>query len=164
MPRRQVLARVLQLAACMGVRRVDLVNAWRVDKSHLASHALAPAAMRHNLVLGCEQGGSTRLPRIALHRLLMPFVRGPLGERLARGATRPIIAHPRAAMALEQAVPPGASESVILAIGPERGFIEREVETFAALGFAPVALGARVLRVETALTAALAQLELLRRL
>jgi RsmE family RNA methyltransferase len=50
-----------------------------------------------------------------------------------------------------------------LAIGPEGGWIEREVGTFAARGFAIVSLGAPVLRVEVALAAALGQLALLLR-
>lgn len=161
-PRPKVLARVLQTAACMGVRRIDLVNAWRVDKSYLHSQHLEEGALRHNLLLGCEQGGTTWLPELALHRLLMPFVRGPLAERV-RGQNS-IIAHPPAERTIEAVVAPGAAAPVIAAIGPEGGWIDREIDSFAGMGFAPVALGQHIWRVETAVSALLAQLELLRRL
>jgi hypothetical protein len=52
---------------------------------------------------------------------------------------------------------------VEIAIGPEGGWIDRELETFQEAGFQPVRLGPWILRVETAVTAALAQIELLRR-
>jgi RsmE family RNA methyltransferase len=50
-----------------------------------------------------------------------------------------------------------------VAIGPEGGWIAREVETFTARGFAPVSLGPPILRVETAVAAALGQLMMLHR-
>ena len=62
-----------------------------------------------------------------------------------------------------EAAPFPASAPTTLAIGPEGGWIEREVETFAARGFAIVALGDAVLRTEAAVAGALAQLALLAR-
>ena len=47
---------------------------------------------------------------------------------------------------------------MILAIGPEGGFVEYEVEKFMKAGFEGVHLGERILRVETAVTALLARL------
>jgi 16S rRNA (uracil1498-N3)-methyltransferase len=161
-PRPKALARVLQTAACMGVRRIDLVNAWRVDKSYLRSQQMEEGALRHNLLLGCEQGGTTWLPELALHRLLMPFLRGPLAERVGAETACSIIAHPPAERMIESAVAPGTP--VIAAIGPEGGWIDREIDSFTRMGFAPVALGRHIWRVETAVSALLAQLELLRRL
>jgi len=72
-----------------------------------------------------------------------------------------LIAHP-GAPPIEAALPGAAP--VVLAIGPEGGWIDREVETFVARGFTAVSLGAPILRVETAVAAALGQLLVLRRL
>jgi len=58
----------------------------------------------------------------------------------------------------------GPSAPLVLAIGPEGGWIEREVDTFVARGFHPVSLGTPILRVETAVAAALGQLLVLARL
>ena len=53
---------------------------------------------------------------------------------------------------------------VTLAIGPEGGWIDRELASLAGLGFRAVRLGAAVLRADTAVAALLAQIDLLRRL
>jgi len=53
--------------------------------------------------------------------------------------------------------------SVIAAIGPERGWVDREVATFVERGFAVVDIGGPILRVEAAVAALLGQLLLLLR-
>jgi len=52
---------------------------------------------------------------------------------------------------------------VVLAIGPEGGWIDRELETFIARGFRPFSIGTGILRSEAAVAAALGQLALLER-
>ncbi len=52
--------------------------------------------------------------------------------------------------------PPSPAESVILLLGPAGGWDDTEVEAAAAAGFAPVGLGPRVLRSETAAISAVA--------
>ncbi len=161
LPRPKAVGRVLQAVASMGVRRVDLVNAWRVDKTYFSSRRLDPEALAHECWLGCEQGAHTYLPEVKLHPLLMPF----LHESLApRAKTRPILVfEPRAEAPLEHAMGPGTRSAVAL-IGPEGGWIHRELAALERLGGLAVSLGERVLRTEVAAVAALAQLELLRRL
>ncbi len=157
-PRPKVLTRVVETAASFGVARIDLTNAWRVDKSYLASPRLETDALAYALRFGAEQGATTHIPPLAVHDRLMPLLdaRWPAP---AAGATR-LLAHPGA--------PPIESVALtwplVLAIGPEGGWIEREIETFTARGFTAVSLGAPVLRVEAALATALGQLMLLRRL
>jgi RsmE family RNA methyltransferase len=161
LPRPKALARALQTAATLGVAHIDLVNAWRVDKSYFRSPALAPEALDHQLRLGCEQGATTWLPTVAVHRLLMPYVR----EQLAPPDPRTRVAlHPTAAAPLECALPRAPAARIVAAIGPEGGWIERELATLADCGFALTRLGASILRTETAIAALLSQLELLRRL
>src|SRR5690606_7415703 len=109
----------------------------------------------------CEQGGFTHVPKVALHPRLMALLEHPPGW--PDDALR-LVAHPRAGVPLEAALAPGDRRPVVLAIGPEGGFIDRELATFAARGFQPVSLAAGVLRTEHALVAALAQIELLARL
>ena len=73
-------------------------------------------------------------------------------------------AHPQAGPALESVVAPGCSEPVLVAVGPEGGWIPREVETFPRFGFSVVRLGESVLRTEHAVAVLLGQLGLLGRL
>jgi RsmE family RNA methyltransferase len=156
-PRPKVLTRTIEALASFAVERVTLTNAWRVDKSYLSSPRLEPAALAHAARLGAEQGVTTHVPRILLYRRLMEL----LDTRFAKpGDDLRIIAHPTGAP-MERVV--GGDPFVTLAIGPEGGWIERELETFVARGFVPVSLGAPILRVETAVAAALGQLTLMRR-
>jgi 16S rRNA (uracil1498-N3)-methyltransferase len=157
-PRPKVLTRVVETAAAFGVARIELTNAWRVDKSYLRSPRLAPDALALAARLGAEQGATTHVPPIAVHHRLMAL----LDARWPGPPAVKLIAHP-AAPPIETAVP-GLTAELILAIGPEGGWIAREVDTFVARGFSPVSLGAAILRVDTAVAAALGQLVLLRRL
>jgi 16S rRNA (uracil1498-N3)-methyltransferase len=162
-PRPKVLSRLLEHAAAWAVRRIDLVNAWRVDKSYLGSSRLGDAAIADAIRLGAEQGATTHLPEVAIHPRLMAFL-DDVHPTTAPVAARRLIAHARGGVALEAALPAGEVRPVVIAIGPEGGWIDREVDTFVARGFATVALGPAILRVEAAVTAALAQISLLRRL
>ena len=161
LPRPAVLHRVLQTVAAMGVGRLELLAAWRVEKSFFSSPALCEPAIRKHLLLGAEQAMTTRLPQVEIRRLLVPFVR-ELGQR--RDPPRRLLAHPEAARTFESVFSLARGERLEIAIGPEGGWIDREVETFRQAGFEPFSLGPWVLRVEAAVTAALAQAELLRRL
>ena len=158
MPRPKVLTRVIETAAAFGVARIDLTNAWRVDKSYLSSPRLEPDALALAARLGAEQGVTTHVPTIVLYRRLMELLdtRWP-----APGDDLRLVAHPTGTP-LERVV--GSDAPITLAIGPEGGWIQRELDTFVARGFKPVSLGAPILRVETAVAAALGQLVLLRRL
>ena len=157
-PRPKVLSRVIEAAAAFGVARIELTNAWRVDKSYLSSPRLEPTALALAARLGAEQGATTHLPAIAIHRRLMAL----LDARWPGPPAVKLIAHP-GAPPIERVVS-GPPVPLALAIGPEGGWIERELETFVARGWAPVSLGAPILRVETAVAAALGQLLVLRRL
>ncbi len=160
LPRPAVLHRVLQSCAAMGVGRLDLVNAWRVEKSFFSSPALAEEAIRRHLWLGAEQGATTHLPPVAIHRRLMSLLDARwAADAHGRPATR-LLAHP-GAPPIEQAA---LTWPLVLAIGPEGGWIQREIDTFVERGFAPVSIGAPILRVEAALSATLGQLLVLRRL
>ena len=157
-PRPKVLTRVIETAAAFGVARIELTNAWRVDKSYLDSPRLDADALGEAARLGAEQGVTTHLPRIAIHRRLMAL----LDARWPGPPAVKLIAHP-GAPPIEHAVT-GPAAPLVLAIGPEGGWIQREVDTFIARGFTPVSLGAPILRVETAVSAALGQLLVLHRL
>lgn len=152
LPRPKVLNRVVAAAASMGVKRIFLINAWRVDKSYWATPRLTAANLREQALLGLEQAKDTGLPSIETRRLFRRFVEQEL-PAIAEGSRR-FVAHPRSAEQCPRAV----QTPVTLAIGPEGGFIDAEIESLRRIGFAPVALGPRILRVETAVAAVLGRL------
>ena len=144
LPRPKVIKRVLLSIASLGVKHLYLINGFRVEKSYWQSPALSPASIREALILGLEQACDTRLPEVVLRPLFKPFVEDEL-PTLVRG-TLALVAHPGAANRCPHAI----AKPVILVIGPEGGFIPYELEKLIEAGCRPVQVGARILRVETA--------------
>lgn len=152
LPRPKALKRVLQSVAALGVKRLTLVNSARVEKSYWSSPLLAEDALRAQLVLGLEQACDTVLPQVAVRPRFKPFVEDELAA-LAAGATA-LVAHPAAGAAC----PRDIHAPVLLAVGPEGGFVDYEVALLAANGCRPVTLGPRRLRVEHVIPALIGRL------
>ncbi|MGH0035794.1 MAG: 16S rRNA (uracil(1498)-N(3))-methyltransferase [Myxococcota bacterium] len=156
LPRPRVLRRVLVAVASLGVEELVLLNSWRVEKSYWQSDSLDAPRIEAQLRLGLELAGDTRLPRVRLERLFRPFVEGALSEEAAD--RRSFVAHPAA----PRACPRGIDGPATLAVGPEGGFIQAELDSFGRAGFETVclggALGDRVLGVETAVAALVSRL------
>lgn len=150
LPRPKVMDRVIASAASMGVKRIFLINSWRVEKSYWKSPKLAH--LRDAAIAGLEQARDTVMPQIETRRLFRPFVEQELPAIAAN--TRKLVAHPGAPNECPRAV----REPVTLAIGPEGGFIAEEVASLQRIGFEPVTIGPRILRVETAVAAILGRL------
>lgn len=157
-PRPKVLTRVIETAASFGVKRIDLTNSWRVEKAYLSSPRLSPEALGYAVRFGAEQGATTHLAPVELHERLMGLLDARWASPAAAPATK-LIAHPGAPPIEDAAL----TWPLVLALGPEGGWIQRELDTFGERGFTPVSIGAPILRVEAALSAVLGQLLLLRR-
>lgn len=151
LPRPPSLRKILQQATALGVKRFLFFASARVEKSYWQSSALRADALREQLLLGLEQAGDTCVPELAFERSFRRFVVERL-PALADGA--PIFAaHPGHA-ALEL----GAAQRCALVLGPEGGFLDDELAALEHVGARVVGLGARVLRVETAVVALLSRL------
>lgn len=159
LPRPKVAARILEAATTFGVRSIALINSWRVDKSYFASPLLAPTAIEGALWRGAEQGKITHLPAVAIYNRFMAFIEAAPVASLA------MVCHPGAPHTVRSAcceasqAPISLHAPAVIVIGPEGGFIDRELQTFAERGFIQVALSAATLRCEQAVCAALTQLE-----
>ena len=154
LPRPRMLARTLENITALGVKHVTLLNTRRVEKSYWQSPELAREKIDQHLWLGLEQTRDTRWPTIQLEPLFKPFVEDRLPTLL--DGKQGLIAHPHT----EQECPRGLpmDTPTVMAIGPEGGFIPYEVEQLTAAGLAPVHIGPRILRVETAVVALLSRL------
>jgi RsmE family RNA methyltransferase len=150
LPRPPMLRRIVMHATTMGVKALVLLHTARVEKSFWGSHSLQPAKLEEQLRLGLEQARDTVLPRVELRRRFRPFVE----DELARWEGRKLVAH------LEPGAqaPVASREPTTVIVGPEGGLLPFEVELLRAAGCVAVSLGARVLRVETAVVALLAKL------
>ena len=144
LPRPKVLNRVIAGATSLGIKRIVLINAWRVEKSYWSSPRLTPENLRTQSILGLEQARDTVLPSIDTRRLFRPFVEDELPSIAA--ATRALVAHPHAS----EECPRDVREPVTLVIGPEGGVIDAEIASLERIGFTPISIGERILSVETA--------------
>lgn len=158
LPRPIMLQRILKQATVLGVRRFHLTRSRRVEKSFFHSPVLHPDKIRTFLLEGMEQAMDTWLPEVTLHHQFKPFIEEVLPTLEGQG----LIAHPKAEGTLASMPVSGdAGQRLLLAVGPEGGWSEYEVGRFLAHGFYGFTMGSRILHVDTATVALLAQLQLL---
>jgi len=144
LPRPNMLKRSLQNMAALGIKEIYLIHSRRVEKSFWSSPLLKKEAIENELVLGLEQAKDTVLPNVYLRQQFKPFVEDELAD-LAKGR-RALVAHPSDN---SQSVSCCQAPSLV-AIGPEGGFIDYEVDLMQQAGLKSYSLGPRILRVETA--------------
>jgi 16S rRNA (uracil1498-N3)-methyltransferase len=152
LPRPKSLRRVLHAATTLGVKRILLMESWRVDKSYWQSPLLSPDAIRSVLLLGLEQAIDTVLPTVEIKRRFRPFVEDEV-PALIHGTTA-LVAHPGAA----DTMPAETPEPMTLFVGPDRGFTPFEIDLLVSNGVGARRLGSRVLRVDEAVPALLGRL------
>ena len=159
LPRPIMLQRILKQATVLGVRRFHLIRSAKVEKSFFQSPVLQPEKIKSLLLEGLEQAMDTRLPEVIVHHRFKPFVEDVVPQLKGQG----IIAHPGVSTTLADVFPGrGRAQKMLLAVGPEGGWNDFELECFAKQGFAGFSMGSRILHVDTAVVALLAQLQLLR--
>jgi 16S rRNA (uracil1498-N3)-methyltransferase len=124
-------------------RSAPLPSGERGDKRRAHWKGIAVAA--------CEQCGRNRIPHVASPETWR--------EWLAAWRGAGIVLVPDAATSLVALLPP--QPPIALAIGPEGGFSDREIDAARRRGFHAVSFGPRVLRTETAAVAALTALQML---
>ena len=136
----------------MGVKRLYLINTWRVEKSYWQTPWLSDSNIREQFILGLEQGCDTALPEIIIKKRFKPFVEDELPNIISN--TKALVAHPIGSTPF----PVALNQQTTLAVGPEGGFIDYEVTKLVEAGFESITLGNRILRVETAIPVLLSKL------
>jgi 16S rRNA (uracil1498-N3)-methyltransferase len=149
LPRPKMLKRVLIGAASMGVKKIILMNSFKVERSYWQSPALQKDNIEEQLILGLEQARDTIMPEVVLRQRFKPFVEDELPGIIEY--TLPLLADPSGPVPCPREV----SGPVTLVVGPEGGFTAYEVEKLVSIGFSAVNAGDRILRVETAVPALL---------
>ena len=156
LPRPKVLRRLWAQLAALGVGRIVLTNAARVERHYFDTHVVEASTYRALLVEGLQQAADTRLPRVSIHRQFKILVEDEL-DALSGDATR-LVAHPGRHPSLLTAAGASPRRRTLLAIGPEGGWNDFELDLLTRHGFAIVSMGPRILRTDTACVALLALL------
>ena len=164
-PRPRVMKRLLPQLASLGVGRIFLVGAKKVEKDFWGATLLKPENYHPLLIDGLMQAGTSILPTRETRRNVRKFVKEEL-DALWPEAKR-IVAHPYGASedfrrktldAISSLKSNVSSPRLLLAIGPEGGWTDDEVALLEEHGFARYSLGSRIFRTDTATIALLAQL------
>jgi len=134
----------------LGVSRIVPVIARRTD-AHLAAAAAKRSERWRRIALqASEQSRRATPPEISVPTKLQEAV------TLTRNALRIVLAESEQQTLLRDVLAPHSEGEILLAIGPEGGWIEDEVRLFQKAGWHSASLGPTILRAETAAIAATA--------
>ena len=159
LPRPIMLKRILSQMTALGVGVIHLIHANRVEKSFWEASIVAEKGFRPFLLQGLEQAVDTRLPKICLHRRFRPFVEDYYPSIRDRYHYH-LLAHPGGQTMVYKKIACGPGRA-ILAVGPEGGWVDYEVQKFREQGFTECSIGERILKVDTAAIALHARISLL---
>jgi RsmE family RNA methyltransferase len=150
LPRPQTARDILRDATTLGVAAIHFVATEKSEPSYAQSTLWHSGEWRRHVLAGAAQAFSTQVPHVTFAHALAEVL-----AALAPGGHRLALDNYEASRALRTCNPLD-DKPVALALGPERGWGARDRELLRAAGFALVHLGERVLRLETAVVAALA--------
>jgi 16S rRNA U1498 N3-methylase RsmE len=174
-PRPIQLRRLLRDLSNLGVEAIDLAGTELGEGSYRKTKLLDDGGARAALIEGAVQARDTTIPALLVFESLeewlraAPWEKPPGGEAVFSGAGEagrglfgragsrpsPLL------IAADNVRPEGAMSRLsptlrpaVLAVGPERGWSDRERELLERAGFLRLSLGERALRTETACVAA----------
>ncbi|MBP5322025.1 MAG: RNA methyltransferase [Kiritimatiellae bacterium] len=148
LPRPKVMKRLWAQLAALGVGRIFLLNAAKVEKCYFSSQWLDPAEYRPLLIEGLMQCGTTRLPEVTVCPRFKPFIEDDFDRLFANQPLRLIADPAPTPTPLDQ--PFTTPARPLLAVGPEGGWSDYERARLTEKGFRPFSLGSRILRTDTA--------------
>lgn len=154
LPRPKVLRRLWAHLAALGVGRVMLTNAGKVERDYFDSHIVHDAGFRPLLIEGLQQARDTRMPIVSVHKRLTVLIEDELDALCPDG--RRLVAHPDARTSIGTSLADTtAPDRVLLAVGPEGGWNDFELALLERHGFTRVTMGPRTLATTTACVALL---------
>lgn len=152
-PRPIQLKRLLRDAASLGVSAVYLTGTDLGEKSYRESTLVDRGAAQASLLEGCMQAGGTAIPSLETFDALPDALASvPSGSLCIVLDT----VNPDCSLINAPLEDVSARHPLVLAIGSERGWTAAERVRFREAGYLVCSLGSRILRTETAATAALA--------
>jgi RsmE family RNA methyltransferase len=150
LPRPHTAKRILFEAASMGVEDLHFFEAERGEPSYAQSSLWTTEEWKDRLLLGTQQSFGTHVPEVGMHTDLQSAISFLQGE-----GAHIVLDNYEAAGSLPQLLSETA-DCAVIALGAERGWSPKERDSFRRNGWKLVHLGAHVLRLETACSAAVA--------
>jgi RsmE family RNA methyltransferase len=155
-PRPIQIRRILRDLSNLGLEAVDLIGTELGEKSYRETKLLTDGGARAALIEGAVQARDTRIPLLSAYSSLgewleeRPWDKLQGSSSLSRSRTPLLIAadnvRPEGALANLSAL----GQSVVMAVGCERGWSDAERDRLEAAGFLRLSMGERALRTETA--------------
>ena len=164
-PRPIQIRRLLRDLSNLGLEAVDLIGTELGEKSYRDTKLLTDGGAHTALIEGAAQARDTRLPALSVFSTLEDWLAERSWEKLTptekwgiysgSHLQRPMLIaldniRPEGSLALLSAL----GRSLVLAVGSERGWSDREREELEKAGFVRLSMGERALRTETACVAA----------
>jgi RsmE family RNA methyltransferase len=160
-PRPIQLKRLFRDMAGLGVAELHLCGSDLGEKSYMRSTVIERGAAQRLLIEGSEQAKSTQVPELFVYQTLEKCLAAVVSSCSAASAQQPpLLAAPdnvRPSCSLRTLLAGtglSGGREVIVAIGGERGWTDRERGALTGAGFVLCGLGERILRTETAATVA----------
>ena len=158
LPRPQTARDILRDATTLGATCIHFVATERADPNYATSTLWTSGEWRRHCLAGAAQAFDTRIPEVTWnHTLASAFATLPVSTTTATACLA--LDNYESPASLRSEIihhPSSIINSSVLALGPERGFGPADRDALRAAGFTLAHLGSRVLRVETAVVAALA--------
>lgn len=148
LPRPIMLRRIIGQITSLGVGSMHIINAARVEKSFWDAGIIDRHNHKEHILQGLEQAIDTIPPCLEFHPRFKPFIED-FFPTIADEYSTCLYADPGDRRTLNDCLQDNSGK-VLVAIGPEGGWGDYELEKFHDKGFSGFSIGSRILRVDTA--------------
>jgi len=155
------LKRIFRDLSNIGVSNIDLIATDMGEKSYRDTKLLVDGGAQAALIEGAVQSRDSNIPEFSIYESLDKWISASPWEK--SDGKQSSFSRTPLLLAMDNVRPEGSffhltptSRPAIIAIGPERGWSDRERDLFEQSGFLRLSMGKRALRTETACVAAAA--------
>lgn len=146
--RPQTNKKIFHIAQSLGVKEISFVKTDNIPKSYLTSKSLEKENILKECLLAMEQTGDTIMPKVNIYNSLKDY----FDKRNVNGKVCIVADTTCDTEKILKSEEINHDAFYVLAIGPESGWSESELELFSKNSFESISLGERILRVEMALS------------
>jgi RsmE family RNA methyltransferase len=159
-PRPRQVRRLLRDLSNLGVSAIDLIGTDLGEKSYRDTKMLTDGGVRAALIEGAVQARDTRIPELSVYQTMDEWLFERPWDKIFQDSGKIRSAFP-ILVAADNVRPEGTfsrlnplGRPLVIAIGSERGWSDRERGELENAGFIRLSMGSRALRTETACVAA----------